>query len=61
MADGLVIYAKARAFKARAKKIGLQAKTKDYHSWNIYGLLACLCVCVCVCVCLSAMCVLAHR
>ena len=57
MADGFVIYAKARAFKARAKKIGLQAKTKDYHPWNIYGLLACLCVCVC----LFAMCVLAHR
>ena len=31
-------------------KNGLQAKTKDYHPWNIYGLLACLCVCVCVCV-----------
>ena len=29
MVDGLVIYAKARAFKAAAKKFGLNAKAKD--------------------------------
>jgi len=27
--DGLVFYAKARAFKAKAKKFGLKAKAKE--------------------------------
>jgi len=29
MAVGLVIYSKARAFEAKAKKFGLKAKVKD--------------------------------
>jgi len=29
MAVGLVIYSKARPFKAKAKKFGLKAKAKD--------------------------------
>ena len=29
MADDLVVYAKARAFNAKAKKFGLKAKAKE--------------------------------
>jgi len=39
MADGLVIYAKARAFKAKANICGLKAKTKakEYRSCGKTG------------------------
>jgi len=56
MADGLVIYAKARAFKARAKKNWPSGQDQGLPSLEHIRSIG-----VSVCVCVSAMCVLAHR
>jgi len=56
MADGLVIYAKARAFKARAKKNWPSGQDQGLPSLEHIRSIG-VSVCVCVCVCIRHVCV----